>query len=58
MQKRVMLWGTFAGFLLGLWLLIAIWAVREGGTKEKMEPAFDPSMFKNFEHGMPEPDEP
>jgi hypothetical protein len=58
MQKRVMMWGTFAGFLLGLWLLIAIWAIREGGAKEKKEPDFDPSIFEKFKHGMPEPDEP
>ena len=58
MQKRVMIWGTFAAFLLGLWLIIAFWAIGEGGTKDKKEPDFDPSMFENFKHGFPEPDGP
>jgi hypothetical protein len=58
MQKRVAIWGTFAAFLLGMWLIIAFWAIREGGAKEKKDPGFDPSMFEKFKHDFPMPDEP
>jgi hypothetical protein len=56
MQKRGMIWGIFAAFLLGLWLIIAVLATREGDAKEKKEPGFDPSMFEKFKHDFPEPD--
>jgi hypothetical protein len=58
MQRRVVIWGTFAAFLLGLWLIIAIWAIREGGVTEKKDSGFDPSMFEKFKHEFPPPDEP
>ncbi len=58
MKNRLAIWGTFAAFLLGMWLIIAFWAIREGGAKEKKEPGFDPSMFDQFKHPIPEPDGP
>jgi hypothetical protein len=58
MQKRVAIWGTFAALLVGFWLIIALWAMRDGDAKDKKAPEFDPSMFDKFKHGFPPPEEP
>jgi hypothetical protein len=60
MQSRLRLWGGFAALFVAFWLLIVVWAIREGGTKDKKDNSFDKSMFEKFHGGFPEPgpDEP